>query len=172
MLRVSSKQQLHDDDIPIQRAETVEYIEKQPDWELDKEYIEKAVSAYKNGVEDREVLQQIIKDAQNREFDILLAYMSDRIGRKEEYILYISELNRLGVEVWTVKEGRLKNEEHIDKLLNYIRFWQNEGESKKTSDRVRDSQAKLVKTGKFLGARLHTDTILLIPAWSAPMGGC
>ncbi len=153
LLRVSSKQQLHDDDIPIQRAETVEYIEKQPDWELDKEYIEKAVSAYKNGVEDREVLQQIIKDAQNREFDILLAYMSDRIGRKEEYILYISELNRLGVEVWTVKEGRLKNEEHIDKLLNYIRFWQNEGESKKTSDRVRDSQAKLVKTGKFLGGK-------------------
>ena len=56
----------------------------------------------KNGVEDREVLQQIMKDAQNREFDILLAYMSDRIGRKEEYIIYISELNRLGVEVWTV----------------------------------------------------------------------
>ena len=153
LLRVSSKQQLHDDDIPIQRAEVNDYITKQPDWELDKEYIEKAVSAYKNGVEDREVLQQIMKDAQNREFDILLAYMSDRIGRKEEYIIYISELNRLGVEVWTVKDGRLKNEEHIDKLMNYIRFWQNEGESKKTSDRVKDAQLEMIKAGKFVGGK-------------------
>ena len=40
LLRVSSKQQLHDDDIPIQRAEVNDYITKQPDWELDKEYIE------------------------------------------------------------------------------------------------------------------------------------
>ena len=40
LLRVSSKQQLHDDDIPIQRAEAADYIAKRPDWEFDKEYIE------------------------------------------------------------------------------------------------------------------------------------
>ena len=57
----------------------------------------------------------------------MLAYMSDRIGRQEEYSFYVAELNRLGIEVWTIKDGQLKTEEHIDKLLNYIRFWQNEG---------------------------------------------
>ncbi len=153
LLRVSSKQQLHDDDIPIQRAEAADYIAKRSDWVLDSEYIEKAVSAYKNGVEDREVLQQILSDARKHEFDVLLTYMSDRIGRQEEYSFYVSALNQLGIEVWTIKDGQLKTEEHIDKLLNYIRFWQNEGESKKTSMRVKDTQRELIKTGKFVGGK-------------------
>lgn len=153
LLRVSSKQQLHDGDIPMQRAEAKLFIDKQPDWAFDKEYIEKAVSAYKNGAADREVLQQILTDAKNKEFDILLTYMSDRIGRQEEYSAYVATLNRLGIEVWTIKDGQLKTEEHIDKLLNYIRFWQNEGESKKTGMRVRDTQIEMVKSGKFVGGR-------------------
>lgn len=153
LLRVSSRQQLYDDDIPIQRAEAEAYIDKRSDWEFDKEYIEKAVSAYKNSVQDREVLQQILADAKEHEFDVLLTYMSDRIGRQEEYSFYVSALNQLGIEVWTIKDGQLKTEEHIDKLLNYIRFWQNEGESKKTSMRVRDTQKELIKTGKFVGGK-------------------
>lgn len=153
LLRVSSKQQLHDDDIPMQRAEAAKYIAEKADWEFDKEYIEKAVSAYKNKVEDREVLQTILADAKEHRFDILLAYMSDRIGRQEEYSFYVATLNRLDVEVWTIKDGQLKTEEHVDKLLNYIRFWQNEGESKKTGIRVRDAQVEMVKAGKFIGGK-------------------
>ena len=153
LLRVSSRQQLHDDDIPIQRAEAEQYIAKHTDWVFDKEYLEKGISAYHNGVEDREVLQDIMQDAKNGEFDILLAYMSDRIGRQEEYSFYVAELNRLGIEVWTIKDGQLKTEEHIDKLLNYIRFWQNEGESKKTGMRVHDTMVEMVKEGKFVGGK-------------------
>ena len=153
LLRVSSRQQLHDDDIPVQRAEAQQYIEKQPDWIFDKEYIEKAVSAYKNSVEEREILMEILQDAKKQEFDILLTYMSDRIGRKEEYSTYVATLNTLGIEVWTIKDGQLKTEEHIDKLLNFIRFWQNEGESKKTSARVKDAQQEMVKAGKFVGGK-------------------
>lgn len=153
LLRVSSRQQLHDDDIPIQRAEARQYIEKHTEWLFDKEYLEKGISAYHNGVEDREVLQDIMQDAKNGEFDILLAYMSDRIGRQEEYSFYVAELNRLGIEVWTIKDGQLKTEEHIDKLLNYIRFWQNEGESKKTGMRVHDTMVEMVKDGKFVGGK-------------------
>ncbi len=153
LLRVSSKQQLHDDDIPIQRAEAMQYIAGRPEWVFDQEYIEKAVSAYKNTVEQREVLQRILTDAKNRQFDVLLTYMSDRIGRQEEYSFYVAALNQLGIEVWTIKDGQLKTQEHIDKLLNYIRFWQNEGESKKTSMRVKDTQKELVKSGKFVGGR-------------------
>lgn len=153
LLRVSSKQQLHDNDIPIQRAEAKQYIANRPDWEFDREYIEKAVSAYKNSAEDRKVLQEILSDAKEQQFDVLLTYMSDRIGRQEEYSFYVAALNRLGIEVWTMKDGQLKTEEHTDKLLNYIRFWQNEGESKKTGMRVRDNQIELVKSGKFVGGK-------------------
>lgn len=153
LLRVSSRQQLHDDDIPIQRAEAEQFIAKHPDWVFDKEYLEKGVSAYHNGVDDREVLQEIMQDAKRGEFEILLAYMSDRIGRQEEYSFYVAELNRMGIEVWTIKDGQLKTEEHIDKLLNYIRFWQNEGESKKTGMRVHDTMVEMVKDGKFVGGK-------------------
>ncbi len=153
LLRVSSRQQLRDNDIPIQRAEAEQYILSRPDWQFDKEYMEKAVSAYKNGVEDRKVLQEIMADAQKHEFDVLLTYMSDRIGRQEEYSFYVAALNKLGIEVWTIKDGQLKTSDHVDKLLNYIRFWQNEGESKKTGMRVRDHQIELVKSGKFVGGK-------------------
>lgn len=153
LLRVSSKQQLHDDDIPMQRAEAEQYIAQRPDWVFEREYIEKAVSAYKNGVRDREVLQQILEAAGRKEFEVLLTYMSDRIGRQEEYSTYVATLNQLGIEVWTIKDGQLKTEGHVDKLLNYIRFWQNAGESEKTSKRVRDTQKELIKSGKFLGGK-------------------
>lgn len=153
LLRVSSKQQLHDDDIPIQRAEAEQYIAKHSDWVFDKEYIEKAVSAYKNNVEKRKVLQVIMSDAREHQFDILLTYMSDRIGRQEEYSFYVATLNQLGIEVWTIRDGQLKTEEHTDKLLNYIRFWQNEGESQKTGMRVRDTQKEMIKVGKFVGGK-------------------
>ncbi len=83
----------------------------------------------------------------------MLAYMSDRIGRQEEYSFYVAALNQLGIEVWTIKDGQLKTREHTDKLLNFIRFWQNEGESRKTSMRVKDARREMVKAGKFPGGR-------------------
>ena len=151
LLRVSSKQQLHDDDIPVQRAEIANYIAKRPDWEFDREYIEKAVSAYKNTVEDREVLLQILEDAKSHQFDVLLTFMSDRIGRKEEYNMYIATLNQLGIEVWTIKEGLLDTQGDIDRLTLFIKFWSNERESRKTGERVKAAQQEMVKQGKHVG---------------------
>lgn len=152
LYRVSSRQQLHGDDIPVQRGECKSYIAKQEDWEFQKEYIEKAVSGFKTSIKDRDILQEIMKDAERKSFDILLVFMSDRIGRKEdESPIFVTTLNNLGIEVWSVKEGQLKTEEHIDKLLNYIRFWQAEGESRKTGMRVKSAQETFARQGKFVG---------------------
>lgn len=35
--------------------------------------------------------------------------------------------------LWSTQEGEQRFDNHIDKLLNYIRFWQADGESEKTS---------------------------------------
>ena len=154
LYRVSSKQQLHEDDIPVQRAECKLFIDKMEDWEFNKEYLEPAVSGFKTPIEKRKVLQSILEDAKAKKFDVLLVYMSDRIGRKEdETPAYVSALNELGIEVWSVKEGQLKTTEHIDKLLNYIRFWQAEGESRKTGMRVKSAQETMAKSGKFVGGK-------------------
>lgn len=152
LLRVSSRQQLRGDDIPVQRSECRNYIDSHEDWYFEKEYVEKAVSGFKTALKDRDILQEILADAKSESFDVLLVYMSDRIGRKEdESPFFVTTLNKLGIEVWSVKEGQIKTQEHIDKLLNYIRFWQAEGESRKTGARVKDAQETFVRAGKFVG---------------------
>ena len=113
LYRVSSKQQLHGDDIPVQREECMAYLGEHTDWEFNREYVEKAVSGFKTSVKDRDILQEILTDAREKTFDVLLVFMSDRIGRKEdESPAFVTTLNDLGIEVWSVKEGQLKTAEH------------------------------------------------------------
>lgn len=80
LLRVSSRRQLEaDGDLDIQRRIILEYIDTHPDWLLDsKEYFEGGISGYKNSVEERDVLQEAYRDAENREYDILVLYKDDR----------------------------------------------------------------------------------------------
>lgn len=83
LLRVSSDQQLEaDGDLSVQREILKEYINRHPDWILDeKEYFEGSNSAYKNTAEERDTLQEILQDAKNNEFEILVPYKDDRVGR-------------------------------------------------------------------------------------------
>jgi len=62
----------------------------------------------KDSVTDRNVLQEALRDAENREYDILLAYKDDRLGRRMlEIPMYIMSLKQFGVDVYTVKDGLL-----------------------------------------------------------------
>ncbi|ADP32848.1 cyclophilin type peptidyl-prolyl cis-trans isomerase/CLD family protein [Bacillus atrophaeus subsp. globigii] len=151
--RVSTDRQgAEGDDIPLQKAQCHAYADKNG-WEITKELTEK-ISGYKTAIEDRNTLKVIKQGAVNGEFDILLLYHSDRLGRQMEYSLYVASLYELGVEVWTVKEGEIKNQDHADSLMNFIRYWQSEGESKKTSMRVSDAMRQLNEVneeGAYLG---------------------
>lgn len=152
LYRVSTKMQVKENDIPMQKSECTNYIRLHPDWVLCGERSEKGISGFKNASRDRDVLNEIMQMARRKEFDVLLVYMSDRLGRREDDTpFFVADLNRLGIEVWSVNEGQLKTKEHIDKLLNYIRFWNAEGESLKTSVRVRDAQLEMLKRGEYTG---------------------
>lgn len=82
LYRVSTVKQLDKNDIPMQRIECQKFISNMVDWVFDKEYIEKGVSGYNKKLEDRDVLQEIRKDAINKEFDVLLVFMFDRLRKK------------------------------------------------------------------------------------------
>lgn len=153
LYRVSTKKQLDKQEtIEMQKNACMDYVKKNPDWEIIKEYSERGVSGYKVSQEDREVLQQIKSDAANKAFDILLVFMFDRIGRKEDESPYvINFLNKQGVRVFSVKEGEMKSSNHIDKLLNNITFWQSSGESEKISIRTDEKLEQISKEGKFTG---------------------
>ena len=149
LYRVSTERQGADDDIPVQKSECRRYAELNG-WEVVEEITEK-LSGYNTPIEDRDSLYRIKDLAVNGEIDVVVAYMSDRIGRQTELAGYIQGLAMLGVKVYTVKEGLIGGLEHNDTLMTYIKFWMAEGESKKTSTRVKDSMRKLHEDGYFVG---------------------
>jgi DNA invertase Pin-like site-specific DNA recombinase len=152
LYRVSTKGQLDENDIPMQRKACHEFINNKTDWKVVKEYTEKGVSGYKVAASKRDVIQQAKEDAENGVFDILLVFMFDRLGRKDDETPFVLEwfVNK-GIEMWSVIEGQQKIEQHTDRLINYIRFWQSSGESIKTSIRVNEKHSQMVEEGIFRG---------------------
>ena len=63
-------------------------------------------------------------------FDVLLVFMFDRLGRRDDETPFVVEwFAKQGIRIFSVKEGEQKFESHTDSLINYIRYWQSEGES-------------------------------------------
>lgn len=148
LYRVSTLKQVEKNDIPMQRISCGNFIKSHDNWKLTKEYIELGVSGYKLSESKRDVLQDIKRDVLNKEIDILLVFMFDRIGRREEETPFVVEwLINEGIEVWSVKEGQRKIENRADKLINYLTYWQAGGESEKTSIRVREVQVQMAEKG-------------------------
>ena len=156
LYRVSTKEQVnHDNDIPMQKTACYRFANNMPNWEITNELYERRVSGWKKSVSQRDELQQIKEGAINKEFDILLVYHSDRLGRnKDEIPVIISFLSKNKVVVYSTEEGELRSIEHVDSLLNYIRFWQSEGESLKTSMRVKEQFKQMNEIGMFTGGNL------------------
>lgn len=153
LYRVSTKKQVNtDDDIPMQKNACHSFVSNKPEWKITNELLEKGVSGWTKKADERDALNTIKQGAIKKEFDILLVFMFDRLGRREdETPLIVSFLNENNVEVWSVQEGKRSVESHTDKLLNYISFWQSDGESQKTSARVRESKKQLSEQGYFQG---------------------
>ncbi|WMJ89371.1 recombinase family protein [Anaerocolumna sp. MB42-C2] len=150
--RVSTKKQMTEDDIPMQRNACLNFISTHNDWRFVKEFYEKGVSGYKRKADQREVLEQLRTEAGQNQFDVLLVFMFDRLGRIEEETPYVLKwFVEHGIEVWSVKEGQRVLDSHIDTLLNYITFWQAEGESKKIQQRTLEAKKQMANEGKFLG---------------------
>jgi DNA invertase Pin-like site-specific DNA recombinase len=152
LYRVSTLGQVEKDDIPMQKQSCHEFVLKNPDWKIIKEFSEKGVSGFKVSAKDRDAIQDLQKAAIEGKFDVLLVFMFDRIGRKEDETPFVVEwFVQHGIEVWSVYEGQQRFDNHVDKLLNYIRYWQASGESIKTSIRTKARMEQIVKEGHFKG---------------------
>ena len=156
LYRVSTDKQVdfnsnHEADLPMQRKACHRFAESKG-WVIVHEEQEEGVSGHKVRAAARDKLQ-IIKDyARKGKFDILLVFMFDRIGRIADETPFVVEwFVRNGIRVWSTQEGEQRFDNHTDKLLNYIRFWQADGESEKTSVRTRTSLRQLVEEGHFKG---------------------
>jgi len=74
--------------------------------------------------------------------------MFDRLGRRDDETPFIVEwFVKNGVEVWSAMEGQQRFDNHVDKLMNYIRYWQASGESLKTSIRTKTTYGRRLTRG-------------------------
>ena len=158
LLRVSSNQQLEaDGDLSVQRQLVKDYIFSQSDWQLDeKEYFEGSNSGYKNAVADRNILQEALQDAKAKEYDILVVYKDDRIGRRMwEIGAYVMSLKSFGVDIYTVKDGCIspKSDDIMGQMMLALRYGNAQKSSSDTGMRVKDTAQKLVQKGKFMGGK-------------------
>jgi len=137
LYRVSTKGQVEKNDIPMQRQRCREYAE-QMEWNIVREFTEKGVSGFKVSANDSDAIIEIKAAAERGEFDVLLVFMFDRIGRKDDETPFVVKwLAEKGIEVWSTVEGQQRFESHVDDLINYLHFWQASGESQKTSVRTK-----------------------------------
>ena len=156
LYRVSTGKQVdydanHEADIPMQRKACHKFADSMG-WNIVHEEQEDGVSGHKVRAENRDKLQSIKELALKKEFDILLVFMFDRIGRIADETPFVVEwFVKNGIEVWSTQEGEQRFDNHIDKLLNYIRFWQADGESVKTSVRTKTSLGQMVEAGHYKG---------------------
>lgn len=158
LLRVSSNQQLEaDGDLSVQRQLAKDYIFSQSDWQLDeKEYFEGSNSGYKNAVADRNILQEALQDAKAKEYDILVVYKDDRIGRRMwEIGAYVMSLKSFGVDIYTVKDGCIspESDDIMGQMMLALRYGNAQKSSSDTGMRVKDTAQKLVQKGKFMGGK-------------------
>ncbi len=153
LYRVSTKKQVdkQKDDIPMQKIACQDFV-KQQGWVIAKEFYEKGISGFKVSANDRDAIQDLKEAALNKEFDVLLVYMFDRLGRRDDETPFVVEwFAKNGIEVWSTQEGQQRFENQTDKLLNYIRYWQANGESVKTSIRLKTRMAQLTADGIYHG---------------------
>ena len=157
LYRVSTKKQVDrndkdENDIPMQKKACHEFADRQEGWTILKEFSEKGVSGYKVSAKDRDAIQELKEAAQKKEFDILLVFMFDRIGRIDDETPFVVEwFAKHGIEVWSTQEGQQCFNSHVDKPMNYLRFWRASGESEKTSIRIKSKMQQMALEGLYTG---------------------
>ena len=106
LYRVSTTKQVDKvkDDIPMQREACREFAQRMG-WTVGKEFLEKGVSGFKVSATDRDAIQELKAAALKNEFQILLVFMFDRIGRIDDETPFVVEwFVKHGIRVWSVQE--------------------------------------------------------------------
>ncbi|MFF2446133.1 recombinase family protein [Neobacillus sp. NPDC058068] len=146
--RVSTKSQVLHHDTTLQQKACLNYISNFHDWKIKREIEELAVSGYSVKLEDRKGINRILLGAKQREFEVLLVFMLDRIGRKEDEMKYFFDaMQSEGIEIWSITEGMVSN--FSEREAEY--YLQCSKEVEKTSQRVKRRFVQLNEEGIFTG---------------------
>lgn len=121
---------------------------------IDKIIREEGTSGFKTPMSERKDLNEIRNLAIEGILDKLIVFNLDRIGRRLELISFLNLLDECNVKVISVTEGELNSGNDSDFLVNSIKLWVAQTESKKTSVRVKNGKRANWKDDVYVGGKL------------------
>ena len=123
------------------------YVETR-DWKLTREYIDDGVSGSKDR---RPALDQLLADARQRRFDVVICWRLDRLGRNLRHLVtLLHELHALEIAFVSLGEG-IDCTTPAGKLQLHILAALAEFERARIQERVRAGLARVKAQGKRLG---------------------
>lgn len=150
--RVSTKLESQKSSMSNQADFFLRELDKHPDWELYKNYVDEGISGTSKG--KRKEFLQMIEDAQNKKFDILIAKSMTRFGRNRadtshtlEKVLFPNNIRVIFIE------ERLDSDNKEDRAKMGLFEWLAEVESRKISDRISWHREQLQEKGLVAGYR-------------------
>lgn len=137
------------------------------------EFVDKGISGAKDR---RPALDELIRDARRRKFDVLVCWRLDRLGRNLRHlILLLDELTALGVAFVSLGEG-IDATTPAGRLQLHLLGAISEFERGRIRERVLAGLARARAQGKRLGRPRLRPATLVVPGGSvraaAAIGGC
>ncbi|MCM3444508.1 recombinase family protein [Metabacillus halosaccharovorans] len=115
----------------------------------------------------REGLKRLIQDAENKEFDVIVAKELSRLGRNVELLYQLKRVAETkGVRLITL-DGKVDTQDFSKQAMFGLYAWIYESESQRISDRIKSVYHMKYKSGKFMGSippygyKLHKGQLLL-----------
>jgi DNA invertase Pin-like site-specific DNA recombinase len=147
--RVSTEQDDQLNSLENQKRYFEQYIGNNVDWEFCGLYVDEGISG--TSAEKRADFMRMIKDAENKKFDLLLTKEISRFARNTlDSIFYTRKLKGLGVGVLFMNDNINTLDNDAELRLTIMSSIAQE-ESRKTSERVRWGQKQSMKQGVVFG---------------------
>lgn len=111
---------------------------------------------FSGGNTERPRFQQMLKDARNKRFDIIVCYRLDRVSRNvSDFSQLIDKLEKWGISFVSVKE-QFDTTKPMGRAMMYIASVFSQLERETIAERIRDNMLQLSKTGRWLGGTTPT----------------
>ncbi|MCL1970367.1 MAG: recombinase family protein [Candidatus Bathyarchaeota archaeon] len=148
--RVSTEQDDQLNSLENQKRYFEQYIGRNADWQFCGLYVDEGISG--TSVEKRIDFQRMIKDAENKKFDLLLTKEISRFARNTlDSIFYTRKLKGLGVGVYFMNDNINTLDNDAELRLTIMSSIAQE-ESRKTSERVKWGHKRQMEKGVVFGA--------------------